>query len=151
MGEVVSQAMDYYYINTEAKNFGGKSPHEIWLQEQSAFVSGEEYGPKLDRLNPGDICFMYVNGCGVMAVGKVLEHWNGQQSDPPRVYTDPQDPIPEYRISVDWFLTFQHYPINARVLRDIIGWTSPQAIQRITNQEAAERLLHYALQQSGHS
>ena len=143
--------MDYYYINTEAKNFGGKSPDKIWLKERSAFVSGEEYGPKLGRLNPGDICFMYVNGCGVMAVGKVLEHWSGQRSEPPRVYTDPQDPIPEYRISVDWFLTFQHNPISARVLRDIVGWTSSQAMQRITNQEAAERLLHYARQQSDHS
>ena len=142
--------MDYYYINTEAKNFGGKSPDKIWLKEQSAFVSGKEYGPKLGRLNPGDMCFMYVNGCGVIAVGKVLEHWSGQRSEPPMVYTDPQDPVPEYRISVDWFLTFQHNPISARVLRDIVGWVSSQAIQRITNQVAAERLLHYARQRSDH-
>ena len=66
------------------------------------------------------------------------------------VYTDPQDPVPEYRISVDWFLTFQHNPICARVLRDILGWVSSQAIQRIINQVAAERLLHYARQQSDH-
>ena len=56
----------------------------------------------------------------------------------------------QYRISVDWFLTFQHNPISARVLRDILGWVSSQAIQRIINQVAAERLLHYARQQSDH-
>src|SRR5262245_35320452 len=140
--------MDYYYMNTEAKHLRGQSPHAIWLKEQSAFVSGVEYGPQLGRLNPGDLCFMYVNGCGVIAVGKVLEPWSGQRSEPPRVYTDSQDPRPEYRISVDWYITLLHNPIKARVLREIVGWVSPQTLQRIANHEAAERLRRHALQQS---
>ncbi len=138
--------MDYYYINTEAKNLGGKSPHEIWIKEHYAFVSGESYGPKLGRLHPDDICFMYVNKQGVIAIGRVLEPWDGQPSAPPVVYTPSQGP--EYRIKVDWYLTLQHNPISARELRDIIGWTSSQTLQRITNHKAAEQLLHYALRQS---
>jgi hypothetical protein len=140
--------MNYYYVNTEAKNLGGRSPHEIWVKQKRAFVSGEAYGQKLGRLTPGDICFMYVNGHGVMAVGRVRKHWNGQPSDPPMVYTPSQGP--EYQITVDWFLTLQDNPISPRVLRDIVGWTSPQAVQQITDHAAAERLLNYARQQADH-
>jgi len=139
--------MNYYYLNTEAKNLPGQRPHETWIKQNRAFVSGEAYGPKLGKLRPGDICFMYVNGQGVIAVGTVLEHWDRQPSDPLLVY--PPSLGPEYQIKVDWFLTLQHKPISARILRDIIGWTSPQAVQRITNHVAAERLLDYARQQAG--
>jgi len=32
--------MNYWYINTEAKAFHGKSPHKQWLKHGRAFVSG---------------------------------------------------------------------------------------------------------------
>ncbi|MBL8424532.1 MAG: hypothetical protein JNK06_13710 [Candidatus Accumulibacter phosphatis] len=134
--------MAYYYVNTEARNLPGQAPHEIWLREGYAFVSGEPYGPRLGGLNPGDILFMYVNGRGVMAVGQVLEHCDGRPVDPPLVYLPAQGP--EFRIAVDWFLNLFDNPITAAELREIIGWISRQAVQHIGDDEAAEQLVEYA-------
>ena len=133
--------MEYYYTNTEAKNLATKRS-AIWLEEKGAFVSGTEYGEKLGRLNRGDICFMYESGSGVVAIGTVTKAWDGQISYPPVVYATDQGP--EYRINVDWFLPFPENPITPPMLREIIGWISPQAIQRIANRANAEQLIAYA-------
>lgn len=134
--------MPYYYVNTEARNLPGQNPHEVWIATGYAYVSGDEYGPKLGRLDPGDILFMYVNGQGVMAVGRVLEPWNGQPVDPPMIYAPAQGP--EYRIAVDWFLRLINNPVNPAVLREIIGWTPIGALQRVNDDAAAARLLDHA-------
>jgi hypothetical protein len=61
----------------------------------------EEFGVQaLGRLNPGDILFMYVNDCGVMAVGEVLEHWNRKTYEGDDRQVDKENP--EYRIRVKW-------------------------------------------------
>jgi uracil-DNA glycosylase len=142
--------MNYYYINTEETNLKGRlpKPHETWFDTGFAFVSGRNHGQKLAKLNPDDMCFMYVNACGVMAVGRVLERWDGQACDPPLMYIEPYNIGPEYRIKVDWWIKLPHNPIKAQVLREIVGWTSPQTLQRIANHVAAERLCRHALQQA---
>ena len=126
------RAMNYYYINTEAQEFGGRSPHKKWFKHGRAFVSGLGYGRKLQRLQPDDICFMYANRLGVVAVGTVLEQCDGKPSQAPLVYCPPEKEGPEYQAKVNWFLWFPHNAIPPRTLREIIGWTSPQAIQCIT-------------------
>lgn len=136
--------MEYYYINTEVKNLE-TNPYTTWVKEKSAFVSGQEYGVKLGKLNPGDICFMYESGRGVVAVGRVTRAWDGQLSDPPLIYSSIQGP--EYRIGVEWFLAFPEHPIAPPILREIVGWVSPQAIQRITNEASARQLVAYAEKQ----
>ena len=140
--------MNYWYINTEAKDFDGKSPHKQWIRHGRAFVSGYGYERKLQRLQPDDICFMYANTKGVVAVGRVLERCDGQESKPPLVYCH-LGQGPEYQTRVDWFLTFPHNAIPSDMLRAIIGWTSPQTIQCIPNHEAAKQLILYARQQAG--
>jgi hypothetical protein len=139
--------MNYWYINTEAKDFDGDSPDAKWLKHGRAFVSGKGYDRKLQRLHPDDICFMYANKRGVVAVGRVLERCDGRESEPRLVYCRP-DQGPEYQTRVDWFLTFPHNAIPPIKLREIIGWTSPQTIQRIADPVAAEALRSHARQQA---
>ena len=54
--------MKYYYIDTDRAALG-YSPHAKWIKYNHAFTSGdyEQYGVQvLGKLEPGDICFMYV-------------------------------------------------------------------------------------------
>ena len=139
--------MNYYYINTEAR-YLECSPHETWIKDNLAFTSGSEtYGEELGKLEPNDICFMYVNKCGVVAVGTVLCHWDGigYEGDQRIIYSTET----EYQIPVDWCIRFVNNPISATALRDIFdwpprGWAWQSALGPITNSEAAERLLNLA-------
>jgi hypothetical protein len=119
--------MDYYIINTDAGNLSS-SPHDIWIEQGMAFTGySMYYGEYLGKLKPNDICFMYVNQRGIMAVGRVLEEWDGKTYNSPIVYTG----INEYRIKVDWFLDLRSEPISIGEIRDIVGTVPPRALQRI--------------------
>lgn len=119
--------MEYYIINTDAKSLKF-SPHDIWIEQGHAFTGGQiYYGELLGRLEPNDICFMYVNKNGIMAVGRVLEKWDGKVYDSPVIYVGEN----EYRIKVDWFLDRRDKPIGISELRDIIGTIPPQTLQRV--------------------
>ena len=135
----------YWYLNTEANRFGGKSPDAQWLQHGRAFVSGHGDARKLQRLAAGDICFMYANTQGVVAVGRVLEPCDGHPSQPLLVY--PYDPAyPEYSARMSWFLTFRHNPIPPWKLRKITGSIARQAVQRIADAAAGALLVRRAHQ-----
>jgi hypothetical protein len=119
--------MDYYIINTDARNLG-YNPHDIWIEYGMAFTGySMRYGEYLGKLKPNDICFMYVNQRGILAVGWVLEEWDGKTYDSPIVYTE----MNEYRIKVDWFLDLRSKPISLDEVRDIVGTIFPRALQRI--------------------
>jgi len=141
--------MNYWYINTEAKDFGGKSPHKKWFEHGCAFVSGKGYGRKLQRLQRDDICFMYANKKGVVAVGCVIEQCDGQEAQTPLIYCPPEKKGPEYQAKVKWFLWFPKNPIRPNKLRSITGSFARQAIQRIADPTAAASLLSHARQQAG--
>ena len=145
--------MNYYYINTEANAFNGHSPHNKWIERRHAFTSGnyEKYGvQKLGRLNPGDICFMYVSGCGVVAVGRVCEHWDrcSYQGENRWIYKECNEEYIEYRIRVDWYCRFVNNPICINELRRIFGWGSRGWLWQSTlggiTEDKAERLLKLA-------
>ena len=146
--------MNYYYINTDrdALNY---SPHAKWIKHDRAFTSGytsddyERYGVRvLGKLEPGDMLFMYVSGCGVVAAGWVCEAWDR------RAYMDRgrliyQDTIyTEYRIGVDWCLNVIDHPMRPDDLRKIIGWTPVRTLQRIADTAKAEQLFE-AIQNRG--
>ena len=119
--------MNYYYINTEAKAFNGWSPHNKWIEYRHAFTSGnyEKYGvQQLGKLNLGDICFMYANGCGIVAVGRVCERWDRcpYKGKNRWIYKECDGEYIEYRIRVDWCLKFVDNPIRIKELRHIFGW-----------------------------
>ncbi len=138
--------MNHYCINTEAR-YLEYSPHETWIEHNLAFTSGDEtYGKKLGKLEPNDICFMYANRYGVVAVGRVLCHWDctGYEGDQRIIYCTEI----EYRIPVEWFIRLDHNPIRATDLEDIVGFKHTQALQRITKPGAADRLLDLAREHS---
>ena len=138
--------MNYYYINTDKKTLG-YSPHEKWIKYDRAFTSGdpaegyEQYGVKvLGKLELGDLLFMYVSRCGVVAAGWVAEFWDhcSYEGDDRLIYQDIE--CAEYRIGVDWCLRAISNPISLDDLREIIGWIPMSTLLRITDTDAAERL-----------
>lgn len=133
----------HYFFNTEAKSFGGVSPHDQWLAYGRACTSGRIiYGRILGLLEPGDVCFMYVNKKGVMAVGRVLKHWDGQAHNPPLIHRN--DNRPEYQMEVDWYLTLLGNSISPTALRGVVGHTPRHAVERIHDHKAGQHLLAYA-------
>ncbi len=135
--------MKYYYFNSDAKSLG-YSPHAQWIKYNLAFTAGdyEEFGVQaLGKLNPWEILFMYVNGCGVVAAGSVSDSWAGSSSRgrDRLVYQDTE--YAEYRIPVDWFLSIVNNPISRDDLHKIVGWTSAQGLQAITDNHIGARLL----------
>ena len=136
--------MNYYYINTEAKAFNGRSPHNKWIDHNYAFTSGEErFGKKLGNLKLDDICFMYANQLGVVAAGRVCEHWDGvgYNGTDRRIYRECDEEYIEYRIHVDWFCEVVNNPVSYLRLINIIGWAPISTLQCITDTAAAEQLL----------
>ena len=112
--------MNYYInTNTEAYKSGDGSP-EKWIEHGYAFTSGGlAYGRKLGELEPGDTLFMYVNGCGIMAVGKVSKRWDKKRYEGDDRLVDKENP--EYRICVKWDITLWDNPIEKAVLKGIFG------------------------------
>ena len=132
-----------YYINTNAKGVG-VDKYKVWLKHNRAFTWGcksygcKSYGEELGKLQPQDICFMYVSGQGVRAVGKVLEPWDGKPCDPPMILNSCREN--EYCLRVDWFIALSE-PISPSDLQRI-GLRHPRhTVQRIRDHKAAEKLL----------
>jgi hypothetical protein len=148
--------MNYWYVNTEAKECEDKSPHKKGLKPGRAFVAGVKGGNaakfvrKLHQLQRGDIIFMYVNTQDVVAVGTVVEPWDGKPFNPPFVYCLPhhtEEYSQEYQATVDWCLRLRD-PIPSRKLRSSTGSFARQAIQRITDRVVAKALLEQTHQQA---
>lgn len=133
--------MNYYIINTDANSLGF-SPHDVWIEQGLALTGGSiYYGRQLGRLEPDDICFMYVSKRGIVAVGRVLERWNGKACSPPLVYSEDK----EYRIRVMWFLDLRYRPVGLDEVRDIIGIIPPRTLHRIANHANGEKLFSRCL------
>ena len=115
------------------------------------YMSDEKYGvQKLGRLNPGDICFTYVSECGIVAVGRVCNHWDrcSYEGENRWIYKECDEEYIEYRIQVDWYCRFVNNPICIKELRHILGlgprgWSWQSTLGDIT-EDKAERLLKLA-------
>jgi putative restriction endonuclease len=117
------ETVDYYFYNTDAKSMGGKRRFPLLIQKRFAVTSGpRSFGEQLGRLGPGDTVLMYENQVGIVAVGTVLERWDGQSHTTPLYYLrDSSGFGHEYRIRVDWFLDVSDNPITLGELRRRIG------------------------------
>ena len=150
--------MNYYCINTEAKVFNGRSPHDKWIEHCQAFTSGDynRYGVQtLGKLDPGDICFMYAKFIGIVAVGRVLEHWDrcSYEGAARRIYDRCDEEYIEYRIGVDWYRKLTNNPIRIEEIRSIFGWDPPRwdwlhALDPIREKDKASELLRLAQERS---
>lgn len=144
--QFAEEHMNYYYINTDTDALR-YSPHAKWIKHNRAFTSGyipddyKTYGEQvLGKLSPGDMLFMYVNGCGVVAAGWVCEFWDrcAYKDSDRLIYQD--TPYTEYRIGVDWCRNIADNPMSPTDLREIIGWTPLRTLQRIKDADKAKRL-----------
>lgn len=135
--------MEYYIINTDAISLG-YSPHDMWIERGLAIVGGSEHAKQLNKLKPGDICFMYANKQGIVAAGNVLERWDGR---PHRlgIYSETE----EYCIRVNWWMDLRERPVSPPEIRRITGYIPPKTLQRLGDHEIAERLFERCLAGTG--
>lgn len=141
--------MEYFFYNTDARAIHDepRPRYPRLIQGNFAATGGdrEKFGEQFNQLNPADILLMYENGIGVVAVGRVMEKWDGVTHATPRYYTpaefaDLSGGPHEYRIAVDWFLDLSDVPIGLAELRKQFGLKSSAstvtrgAIDRIVKQ-----------------
>lgn len=131
--------MEYYIINTDVKTIG-KSPHTYWIEKGFVFTGGPyKYGKKLDRLNPGDIIFVYANRIGIVAIGEAAEKWDGKTYyDEPEIYQNPKEKI--YKLKVKWRSEMGSRPITAAEIRNVGGRIFGQTLVRV-EEGIASRIL----------
>jgi hypothetical protein len=143
--------MDYFFYNTDANALSEQPRPRFPLLIEGGFaaVGGDrqQFGEKLAQLTPDDVLLMYENGIGVVAVGRVLELWDGITHTKPHYYRPSElsgltgDPY-EYRILVDWFLDLSNSPIGIEQLKERLGYTPRGAVRRIVEQRTeAERII----------
>ena len=141
--------MEYYYINTNKRLEVDKynlevDKYKVWLKHNLAFTGGRKsYGEKLGKLQPQDICFMYVSGQGVRAVGKVLEPWDGKSYDKDKELMVSTPGRSEYRLRVDWFIALRK-PISPSKHNEIVEseprFTVRNTVQSIDSKKAGKLL-----------
>ena len=133
--------MNYWFYNTDARSFAGESGAQRLLKHGYAVTGGPaKFGELFKGLTQGDTLLMYENKIGVIAVGTVIEEWDGQ-THLDSWYYPPGEPH-EYRIRVDWYLDFSSNPIGYDTLRDRIGYIPRGAVKRdLQKHEAIESLI----------
>jgi len=118
--------MDYFFYNTDASSLFDTPKHRfpILIEHNFAAVGGDRvhFGEQLNKLKLNDILLMYENTIGVVAVGKVLEDWDGIQHKESWYYTPKEMNSPaahgnEYRIKVEWFLDLSDNPWSIEQIR----------------------------------
>jgi len=146
--------MDYYFYNTDARSIiGPPSPRfRILIDRQFAAVGGDRrrFGEQFHQLKKDDVLLMYEDKVGVVAVGRVLERWDGKSYTKPWYYTpvemgDLTGGAYEYRIKVEWFPDLSDNPITLKVLRQRFGsagFTPRGAVKKIVKyRPEIERML----------
>jgi hypothetical protein len=127
--------MDYFFYNTDARALSEepRPRFSVLIEGGFAAVGGDrkKYGEQLGHLAPADLLLMYENGIGVVAIGRVLEPWDGVTHTTPRYYKVTElsglDGGPhEYRIAVEWFLDRSNSPIGMEQMRERFGY-KPEA------------------------
>jgi len=119
--------MSMYFINTDKKSNAGESYHDEWFSRGVAVTSGPDtYKTRLDRPEIGDLFLMYVNGTGIVGIGKVLSIESVSTNDT----TCPNEPH-EYHREVDWYLDLRESPVSPATIREMAGQTPLQTVQMV--------------------
>ena len=143
--------MNYFFYNTDSSaiidvprpRFG------VLIDGKFAAVGGDrkKFGEQLGKLSPDDILLMYENLVGIVAVGRVLEHWDEVTHSNSLYYSKREMKLLtggafEYRIAVDWFIDLSKSPISVHQLRELLGYTPRGTIKKIVEHRAKiEKLL----------
>ena len=130
--------MSMFFVNTDSKSNAGFSYHDEWFSRDVAVTSGpEKFRKRLDRPELGDLVLMYVNGTGIVGVGKVIT----SASELTKNTVSPNEPH-EYHRNVDWYLDLRNDTIRPSAIKDILGQTPLQTVQKVCKceQEFADYL-----------
>ncbi len=82
---------------------------------------------------------MYENRVGVVAVGTVMEPWDGRSHRNLVYYKSTQEIGKhghEYRVAVNWFLDLTDDPIGIAELKDRLGYLPRGTIKKIVSDQA---------------
>lgn len=121
--------MNYYFINSDADTRDDINTCDILISKGIACSGGdfEKYGIPLKSIEPKDICLLYHDGQGLVAVGRALETWDQISHVTKKIIYTNSD-LPEYRLRVDWFIDLRATPINTLT---IFGYTPRGVVQRV--------------------
>ncbi|MSR48406.1 MAG: hypothetical protein EXS13_15325, partial [Planctomycetes bacterium] len=139
--------MNYFFVNSDANSLRDPPrPRYPILLERGFFAAGGDrakYGEQLRVLDSGDVVLLYENGVGVVAVGTVLEPWDGVSHPSPLYYTASElrgfdsSASAEFRVAVDWFLDLSAAPIGVATLVERLGYNPRKVIHRIVAKRPA--------------
>ena len=132
--------MNYFFYNTDARALREDPRPRFRVLIDSGFAAAggdRKYGEQFGKLKPDDILLMYENEVGVVAIGRVLEHWDGVAHDTPQYYRPAEmsgldGGDHEYRISVDWFIDLTHVPFSIEEIRRRFGYKPRSTVTRKT-------------------
>lgn len=134
--------MQTFFVNTDAISFEGVSRHDEWVRRSVVVTGGEsKYRQALSRIPTGSLVLVYVNGLGVVAVGKTL-HGDVLDVVPPETI-NPAEPL-EYHKRVSWHLDLRDNPISRAELIQLLGQGPLQAVQKV-NRGKDTLLKHIAI------
>jgi hypothetical protein len=134
--------MDYFFYNTDADGIinNPKPRFKILIEKSFAATGGDpqRFGEQFRKLKVADILLMYENKIGVVAIGRVLELWDGKHYPEPFYYTHYEKqfltggPL-EYRIKVKWFLNLSDEPVKLDYIQQLFGskYTPRGAVKKI--------------------
>jgi len=103
----------FYPLNTNLSN--DVADDEYMLKEQRAAAFFSPWKLKIERLNKGDLVFLYRSGSGIVAYGKVM----GKMEKRP-YQGKPEYPDEEYSVSLSNFFRVEP-PISAAEIKEITG------------------------------
>ncbi|GAK56151.1 hypothetical protein U27_03113 [Candidatus Vecturithrix granuli] len=134
--------MTYWFINTNEDVRKDMRTCDLWFEHGVACSGGDRdtYGLPLSKLDPSDILLMYHNGLGIVAVGRVLEIWDGQAHSSKLIYTEFD--YAEYRLRVDWYIDLRTNPIDPRTEFGYVprGFLKPIVKQKVTAADLIARI-----------
>jgi hypothetical protein len=132
--------MNYYFYNTDAQSLVGPPRFHKLIDHGIAAASGPRRGTQFRQLEPGDILLMYHDGTGIVAVGKVLERWDGKPHKDILYYRRGDDMDKEgheWRVAVKWFRDFSKSPIEVAEIKTCLGY-APRGSLRVIRKRRRE-------------
>jgi len=127
--------MPTYFVNTDAVSNSGCSLHDDWIRRGIAVTGGDKkFRIALEKVCRGDTVLMYVNGVGLVARGVAVD--DSVEDVFGDAVLNAAEPV-EYHKRVRWNLDLRTRPITPAALRQVLGQTPIQAVQRVLKGESA--------------
>ncbi|MBD3342622.1 MAG: EVE domain-containing protein [Candidatus Lokiarchaeota archaeon] len=142
--------MKYYIMNTDDTH---KNPnfYKKWILENFAYASGYFRSKGvLEKLEKGDLIFCYQKQKGIIAIGKILDKWDGKSHKDHEFYVgrSKEEKNNVYRIKVNWYLDLTQCPIKYSETKKFGNLSFKNTISQIRDEFLAEEILKLGKQKS---